>query len=251
MLSQQASTTNPGRHQRQNSTPTKFNTSKIFYPAQFHQRQQRDAHRRDLSLDESIDLHDNNGFPQQDEHSSSVENLLRQRLTQSTMREAQQQQQQQTARPGPDIQEREHVAGRQQQQHYITTNQLIPGQEPGVTSFADGYTTIQLPDFEDEVQNLLNNAYKTVTTDMLQSFDTTNSAGNLDGFGNKMDGYTGSIPTNEIMNTRPTHFCMRANECSHQVNGSEGPQRPCTPPNQTRNGRQPTLTHIELSTKAI
>jgi len=238
MLSQQNSNTNLGRHQRQKSTPTKFDTSRIFLPAQFQQRQQREQHRRGLSLDQSIDIQGNNGFSQQDEHATSVEHILRQRLTQSTMREAQQQQQQ-TARPGFDeLQEQEHIAGRQELQQYLTTNQTAPCQEPGPGSFTNSYPATQLTDFEDQVQNLLNNAYKTNTMDMLQSFDSNISAGNLDGFGNGLDGYIGNIQPNEIINTRTMSYSMPINEGSQLLTSMEGSQRPSTPQNQIRGSKQ-------------
>ncbi len=231
MLSQQTSnTTNLGPHRRQNSTPTKIHPSQILPTGQ---RQQREQHRRGLSLDQSFAAQQNHEYTQQNGYTTGVEHVLRQRPTQPTMREAQQQQQ--TARPGlNEIREQQYIAGRQQLQEYLMTNQSAPRQEPGHTPFTNDYPNTQLTDFEDQVQNLLNNAYKPNTMDLLQSFDSINTAGNLDGFGNELDGYTGDIQTNEIMNQMPMSYGVPNNEGSQRQSISEGSQRPRTPQIQTR-----------------
>ena len=225
MLSYETSNNLPGRHQRQNSTPTVFDTTNTLHPAS---HQSSELHRRGLSLDQQAYTQDHNGHPQQDQNTTSVEDILRQRLTQQTMREAQQQQQQ-TARPGPSG-----TLEQQQLQQYLMNIQEMQRPEPGPGYHTTNCHTAQLTDFNEKSQHSLTNAYSNTTMNMFLGIDLTSSAGNLDGFGNGLDGFTGNMQPNAIMNTNQTPHGLPSREGSQRPTSREGPQPPCTPPNQNR-----------------
>ena len=224
MLSQQTSDLTPGRHQRQNSTPTVFDTHSTLHPATL---QRNELHRRGPSLDQQAYADAHNGISQQDENTISVEDILRQRLTQQTMREAQQQQK--TARPGFDG-----MLGQQQLQQYLMNFQETQRLEPGPGYHTCNYHTTQLTDLNETLQHSLVDENKNTTMAMFHGIDSTSSAGNLDGFGNRLEGFTGNMQPNIIMNTNQMPNGSSSRNSSQRPTSSEGPQRPCTPAHQTR-----------------
>ncbi len=71
-------------------------------------------------------------------------------------------------------------------------------------------------------QSSLQDEYNSNTMDMFQSFDSTTSAGYLDGFGIGHDGYTGNSLPNEIINTNemPHDMPSRRIQVQHIFNYS-------------------------------
>lgn len=223
MLSHQTPELLTGRHQRQISTPTVFDTSTL-HPAS-HQR--NELHRRGLSLDQQTFSQPHDKAPRQDENVANVEDILRQQLTQQTMREAQQQQQ--TARPGPN-----ETLEQQQLQRYLMNIPETQRLEPGPGYHTTNYHTAQLTDLDANLQHSLTDAYSNTTMNMLLGIDSTSSAGNLDGFGNGLDGFPGNMQPNAIMDTNQMPHGLPSREGSLRPTSREGPQRPCTPRNQNR-----------------
>lgn len=230
MLSRQTSNLLLGRHQRQNSTPTIFNTPKTLSPAT---QRQHEPHRRGLSIDQSMSstqIH--NELFQQDELLTEDEYLNRQRLIQALMREVQQQQS--TARPGHEQSE---PLTRSAHRHQSQSNiQQAPCQEHGTGFFMDDQPNTPMTAWENSSsqRHSLQDAYNSDNMDMFQSFDSTTSAGYLDGFGLGHDGYTGNSQPNETTNTKEMPHGMPSEENSQSPISRDGPQRPCTPPSQMR-----------------
>lgn len=230
MLSHQTSNLFPGRHQRQNSTPTIFNTPKTVLPAT---QGQHEPHRRGLSIDQSMSstqIH--NELFQQDEILTEDEYHNRQRLIQALMREVQQQYS--TARPGHEQPE---SLTRSIHRHQSLSNiQQAPCQEHGTGFFIDDQPDTPMTAWENSSsqRHSLQDAYNSNTMDILQSFDSTTSAGYLDGFGTGHDGYIGSSQPNEIMNTKEMPHGMPSQEDSQRPTSRDGTQRPCTPLSQMR-----------------
>ena len=230
MLSHQTSNFLPGRHQRQNSTPTVFNTSKAFPPAT---QQQQGPHRRGLSIDQSTfstKIHDE--ISQQDEILTEDECINRQRLLQFRMREVQQQQPE--ARPGheqPDI-----LTRLIHQQQSLDNIQQAPCPEHGTGFPVENRPNTPMTAWEDSSSQIrsLQNQFDSNTMDLFQSFDSTTSAGYLDGFGTRHDGCKGNSLPNEMINTEAMPHGMPSPENLQRPTTRDGPQRPCTPLNQIR-----------------
>lgn len=219
MLSPQTPHQFPGRHQRQNSTPTRSNTPKTTLPV---------THRRGLSLDQPEYAHHDHGLFQQKNNRTSVEYTLGQRLTQAAfMRETQPQT---MARPGRDQQVT------YEQLIDIDARKAMPCLEHGNGSFSNNYMTTPTTEFDNHVRHSLQEMYNLNTTGYLQ-FDTTTSAGTLDGFGNGLDGNIGNIQPNKTMQTVTTPNGMRSTAGSRPTS-SEGVQQPCTPPSQMRMSKE-------------
>lgn len=173
MLSNQTHDYLLGRHQRQNSTPTVFDTQKTL-------------HRRGLSLGQPGRTLQNDGLPELQDRWPSAEPTLGQRLTQTaSMREAQQQP---MARPGHNqeiqyetmqvSQERALRAEQQEQRqerateifsnNYSTTIKMqyedsprdIPRQERGTGAFSNNNYITSMTGLDDEAQNMLNSFYQ-------------------------------------------------------------------------------------------
>lgn len=231
MLSHQTSNFLQGRHQRQNSTPTIFNTPKTLLPAT---QRQNGPHRRGASIDQSMSstqIH--NELFQQDEILTEDEYHNRQRLIQALMREVQQQHS--TPRPGH---ERSESLTRSMHRHQSLSNiQQAPCQEHGSGFFMDDQSNTQMTAWENSSsqRHSLQDAYNSDTMDIFQSFDSTTSAGYLDGFGTGHDEYTGNSPPNETTNTKEMPHGMPSQEDSQRPTTSrDGTQRPCTPLSQMR-----------------
>lgn len=230
MLSHQTSDLLPGRHQRQNSTPTIFNTPWTLSPAT---QRQHEPHRRGLSIDQSMSstqIH--NELFQQDELLTGDEYLDRQRLIQALMREVQQQKS--TARPGHE--QSESLTQSAHRHQSLSSIQQAPCQEHGTGLFMDDQPNTQMTAWENDnsQRHSLQDAYKSETMDMFQSFDSTTSAGYLDGFGTGHDEYTGNSQPNETTNTKDMPHGMPSQEESQSFISRDGPQRPCTPSSQMR-----------------
>ena len=231
MLSHQTSNLLPGRHQRQNSTPAIFDSPKTLLPAT--QRQQ-EPHRRGLSIDQSIastKIHDQKF--QQDEILTEDECINRQRLVQLLMREVQQQQHV-TARPGYEQPE---ILTRSFDRHQSLGDiQQAPCQEHGSGFFVDGQLNNPLTAWENSSkhQHSLQDEINSNTMDMFHTFDSTTSAGYLDGFGTGHDDYQGNSLPNNMTSTREMPHGMPSPEYSQEPTARDGIQRPCTPLNQTR-----------------
>ena len=230
MLSHQNSDFLPGRHQRQNSTPTLFNTTNTILPAT---QGQYEPHRRGLSVDQSMpSTQMKNELFQQDEIITKDEYHNRQRLLQALMREVQQQHS--TARPGHE--QAELLTQSVHRNHSLNNIQQAPCQEHGTGFFIIDQSNTPMTAWEDSnnQQHSLQNAYNTNTMDMFQSFDSTTSAGYLDGFGTGHDEYTGNSLPNEEENTKEMPHGMPSQEDSQRPTTRDGAQRPCTPLNQMR-----------------
>ena len=223
MLSYQTSDLTPGRQQRQQSTPTTFDIPRTP-PAP---GSQNELPKRGLSVDQLTQLHQYNGFQQQDQTQSNVEHNFRQQLTeQQHMREAQQQQQE--ARPG-----RNEISNETQikelLQAYIKTQK-----EPSLETGFERTTNIILPSFDQ--QDYYHDTYNRIAMNrnMFEGYHSTTSAGNLDGFGTGLDEITKNILTNELMKTIHTPHGSPSIEDSRASPSKETPQRPCTPLSQIR-----------------
>ena len=228
MLSNQPSNLLQGRHQRQHSTPTVYDNPKTLLPAL---QRQHEPHRRGLSLDRPMLIQQHHGLPQQEDSMTSDEYILQQRLTQSLLREAQQQQQ--TARPGLE----QTTEGTLNPLHHNRSQrniQLAPRQEHGAEYLSHHYLSNTTTDGAENTTHSLENTYKINNMDMFQSFDSTTSAGYLDGFGTGFDELTGNAQPNEIMNIRDMPHGLPPREGSLRPNSREGSQQPCTPKSQTR-----------------
>ena len=229
MLSNQTSNLLPGRQQRQNSTPTVFNTPKTFLPAI---QQQHEPHRRGLSIDQSLpSTQIRNELFQQDETLTEDEYHNRQRLIQALMREVQQQHS--TARPGH---EQPAILTRSTNRHSLSSIQQAPCQEHGTGFFMGDQPNIPMTAWENSSseQHSQQDPYNSNTMDMFQSFDSTTSAGYLDGFGTGHDEYTRNTLPNETTYTKEMPHGMPSEEDSQKLTTSDGTQRPCTPLSQTR-----------------
>ncbi len=191
MLSHQSSNHHPGRHERQNSTPIVYSPRTTLF--------------------------------QQDEQSTEDEYQNRQRLIQALMQEVQQQHS--TARPGHEQPE---TLTRSIDRHQSLSNiQPAPCQEHGTGFFMDDQPSTPMTAWENSSnqRHSLQDEYNTNTMDMFQSFDSTTSAGYLDGFG---------IGHDEIINTNEMPHGMPSIEDSQRPTTGDGIQRPCTPFSQTR-----------------
>lgn len=230
MLSHQTSDFLQGRHQRQNSTPAIFNTTKNLLPAT---QGQHEPHRRGLSVDQSMSSTQiKNELFQQDEIFTKDEYHNQQRLFQALMREVQQQQP--TARPGHK--QPETLTRSMHRNHSLSNIQQAPCQEHGTGFFMDDQSNTPMTAWENSnsQRHSLQNAYNTNTMDMFQSFDSTTSAGYLDGFGTGHDEYTRNSPPNEEANTKEMPHGMPEQEDSQRPMTRDGAQRPCTPLSQMR-----------------
>lgn len=230
MLSNQTSNIFPGRHQRQNSTPTVFNTSKTLLPAT---QLQHEPHRRGLSIDQSMSstpIH--NEVFQQDETLTEDEYHNRQRLIQALMQEVQQQHS--TARPGHE--QRETLTRSINRHQSISNIQQAPCQEHGTGFFVDDQPNTPMTAWENSSsqRHSQQDPYNNNSMDMFQSFDSTTSAGYLDGFGTGHDEYTRNSLTNDTTNTKDMPHGLPSEEHSQRPTTFHGTQRPCTPLSQTR-----------------
>ncbi len=229
MLSYQTSDLTPGRQQRQHSTPTIFDIPRTP-PAS---GSQNELHKRGLSLDQLIQLHQYNGFQQQDQTQINVEHNFRQQLTKQHMREAQQQQQE--ARPGHNKMSNE-TQIKELLQEYIK-KQEEPSLETGFE-----HTLVNTSQSFDQ-QNYYHDTYNRIAmnTKMFEGYHSTTSAGNLDGFGTGLDEITKNIPINDLMKTVQTPHGSPSIEDSRASPSNETPQRPCTPLSQIRTGQSGSL----------
>ena len=230
MLSHQTSNLLLGRHQRQNSTPTIFNTPKALSPAT---ERQHEPHRRGLSVDQSMSstqIH--NELFQQDELLTGDEYLNRQRLIQALMREVQQQQ----SAPRPGHERPESLTQSVQRHQSLSNIQQAPCQEHGTGFIMDDQPNTPMTSWENSSsqRQSLQDAYNNDTMDMFQSFNSTTSAGYLDGFGLGNEGYTGDSQPNETTNTKEMPHGMPSQDNSQSPISRDGPQRPCTPLSQIR-----------------
>lgn len=169
---------------------------------------------------------------QQDELLTGDEYLDRQRLIQALMREVQQQKS--TARPGHE--QSESLTQSAHRHQSLSSIQQAPCQEHGTGLFMDDQPNTQMTAWENDnsQRHSLQDAYKSETMDMFQSFDSTTSAGYLDGFGTGHDEYTGNSQPNETTNTKDMPHGMPSQEESQSFISRDGPQRPCTPSSQMR-----------------
>ena len=232
MLSHQSSNLLPGRHQRQKSTPTIFNTPKTLLPAT---QRQHGPHRRGLSIDQPLrspQLQD--GLSQQDEILTEDEYINRQRLIQALMREVQQQQQQSTARPGHE--KIEILTQSVHRQQSPNNTQQAPCQEHGTGFFTDDQPNNPLTAWENSSfqQHSLEDKFNSNTMDVFQPFDPTTSAGYLDGFGTGHNGYKGNSLPNETTSIKEMPHGIPSPDNLQRPTTADGTKRPCTPLSQTR-----------------
>ena len=122
MLSNQTLNIFPGRHQRQNSTPTAIDTHRNF------------LHRRGLSLDYPVYSQHDCNLSQQGDHPTGVEYTLGQRLTPTaSTREAQQQQP--MARPGHQLETKYGIMQQTMREDALRAQQEEPRQERETIQF--------------------------------------------------------------------------------------------------------------------
>ena len=222
MLSPQTPSQFSGRHHRQNSTPTKPNTSKTNLPT---------THRRGLSLDQPEYHFVNHGFSQQNTIFTNVEYTPGQRLIQAA--HTQETQPQMMARPG-----------RHQYTYQGDTDarKTMPCLEHGNTVFNNNYMITPTTECGNYAQHSLQKMYHTNTTDYHQ-FATTTPAGNLDGFGNGLEEIVGNMQPNKITDTTRMPLGMISTIGSRPTS-SEGVQQPCTPPSQTKISKKMLCAHL-------
>lgn len=230
MLSHQTSNLIPGRHQRQNSTPTVFNTPKTLLPAT---QRHHESHRRGLSIDQpvsSIRIHDD--LLQQDEILTEHEYINRQRLIQALLRDVQQQRS--TARPGHE--QLETLTPTIHRHQSLSNIQQAPCQEHGTGFFMDNQPNTLMTAWENSSiqQQSLKDETSSNTMDMFQSFDSTTSAGYLDGFGIGHDGYKGNSQPNELTDTKVMPHGLPAPDNPQRPPTGDETRRPCTPLSQMR-----------------
>ena len=217
MLSQHTFTPFPGRHQRQNSTPTKLDASKTISPV---------GHRRGLSSDQLGYAHQSHGLLQGSENSISIEyNLGQQLINTAPMRETQPQL---MARPGL-----------QQPLTYESSNnaqplKATPRLAPGTKVFTNDNITTPTTEIDNQIQQSLPGTQNMNNMEFFQ-FDRSTSAGHLDGFGNRLDGEIGNFQSNENAN-EVLHSSMQLTAGS-RTTSEEGTQQPCTPPAQMRTSK--------------
>lgn len=234
MLSHQTSNLLQGRHQRQNSTPTIFNTQETPLPAT---QPQHELYRRGLSIDQSMSSTQvHNELFQQDELLTEDEYHNRQRLIQALMREVQQQHS--TARPGHE--QPESLTRSIHRCQSLSKIQQAPCQEHGTGVFMDDQPNTPMTAWENSSsqRHSLQDAFNSNTINNFQSFDSTTSAGYLDGFGTGHDGYTGNCLPNELTNTKGMPHGMPILEDSQRPTTKDGTQRPCTPLSQMRTSQR-------------
>ena len=230
MLSHQTSNFLPGRHQRQNSTPTTFNTPETLLPAT---QRQHGQHRRGLSIDQpfsSTQIQD--GLFQQDEILTEDEYINRQQLIEALMREMQQQQP--TTRPGHE--QFEILTQSAHQQQSPNSIQQAPCQEHETGFLTDDQPHIPMTAWDNSSiqQHSLRDKINSNTMDVFQPFDPTTSAGYLDGFGTEHDGYKGNSLPNKTTSTKEILHGMPSPDNSQRPTTADGSKRPCTPLSQMR-----------------
>ncbi|CAF9923365.1 MAG: Metallothionein expression activator [Alectoria fallacina] len=119
----------------------------------------------------------------------------------------------------------------------LSNIQQAPCQEHGSGFFMDDQPNTQMTAWENSSnqRHSLQDAYNSDSIDIFQSFDSTTSAGYLDGFGTGHDQYTGNSPPNETTTTKDMPHGMPSQEDSQRPTTSrDGTQRPCTPTSQMR-----------------
>lgn len=135
MLSHQSSSLFPGRHHRQNSTPTVSDAQKTL-------------HRRGLSLDQPGHTQQHHGLPSLDEDFSSGGYILGQQLTQTaTMQEAQQQP---IARPGLNHETMQRLI----EENALRAEQSATRPERDTEAFGNTRHTTPTTEFANETQQL-------------------------------------------------------------------------------------------------
>ena len=235
MLSYQNSDLTPGRQQRQNSTPTTFDSPRTP-PAS---GSQDELHERGLSVDQLTQLHQYNGLQQQDQSRINVEHNFRQQLTEQHMREAQQQQHE--ARPGHKEMSNE-TQIKELLQAYIMTQK-----EPSLETGFEHTTLNTSPSFDQ--QDYRHDAYNRIAMNRntFEGYHSMTSAGYLEGFGTGLDEITKNIPNTELMNTIHTPHGLPSIEDSRASPSNETLQRPCTPLSQTKICQSYSYIHHDIS----
>ncbi|KAM0794477.1 hypothetical protein BDR22DRAFT_875751 [Usnea florida] len=230
MLSYQTSSILRGRHQRQNSTPTTFDTPEALLPAT---QRKHELHRRGLSIEPSKPSTQIEKELFHQETLTQDEYPNRQQLIQALMREVQQQQHL-TARPGHD-QSKTPTQSIQRHQS-LSDIQRAPCQEHGTGFFTDDQLNTPMTAWEDSSSepHSLQDAYNNNTTEMFPSFDSTTSAGYLDGFGTGHEGNTGNDLPNELIKAEKMPHGLPLQEDSQRPVIKDETQRPCTPLSQMR-----------------
>ena len=95
----------------------------------------------------------------------------------------------------------------------------------------------------------LQNEINSNTKDMFHTFDSTTSAGHLDGFGTGHDDYQGNSLPNNTTSTREMPHGMPSPDYSQGATTRDGTQRPCTPLNQMKTSQRKRLPWV-LTTNA-
>ncbi|KAL6721158.1 Metallothionein expression activator [Lecanora helva] len=203
----------PGRHQRQNSTPTTFYIQKDISPV---------THRRGLSTDQSLYTHQDHGSPHQTSAYEGVEQPLGQKLTQTvTMRETQQQF---MARPGL------HDSTIYEQLQYTQALTATPSLEHGI-ELSDKFDIAAETQSDNQTRQSFSEPYNLHEMNF-PTFDSTTSAGNLDGFRTGIGG-RGNFRSNEIMDRTMMPSGIESTTGSRPTS-SGGLQQSCTCSTQMR-----------------
>lgn len=216
MLSHQIPNLSPGRHQRQNSTPTVSDTQKTH-------------HRRGLSLDQPGHNRRNHGLPSLDENSTGIEYILGQQLTQAaTMREAQQQP---MARPGFNQETMQRLI----EEKALRAEQTAPRPERDTQAFSNNRHTTPTTEFAYETQPLPRLARDTGYFSNNYHDAPTMDPSDHTRLPPRQERGTESFPSNYQV------AGMTDLEIDVQQNTYESfsfMQQPCTPPSQTRMSRK-------------
>lgn len=229
MLSNQIPNSSLGRHQRQHSTPTVFDTPKVTLIAA--NEQSHEPHRRGLSLDQTLESRRPLHHMQQEHNMNNVEHIIGQQLSQQNLRDTQQHQQQQMARPGQEQTQLNH-----QYNENSRDLQPTPRPEHGNGTLTNEQINALLTNWDDTPSHSLHQQWNTNSTQMFQEFDSITTAGCLDGFGTGHDGQLGHLQTNQEINSGMMPNGMPSKERSEDLSVTEEAKRPQTPTHQIRTG---------------
>lgn len=226
MLSREQADTPVGRHQRQNSTPTITDSPTANVPRS--QQNTPASHRRGLSLDQTITPKNAKLLMQQETGKPTLDNLFGQHVSQYQTQETQQQKHT-TARPGQMLPRGNTLIQRQQQhtpiaprpEHGLTNDQL--------TALITDWDSASFPSFDAN--------FNTNGPNGFQLFDSTNSAGHLDGFGY---GFDDTNTNNHVSQDNQIQEAPRGTSSERSSQWAPTPtqaRRPQTPSNQMRGGK--------------
>ncbi len=217
------------QHRRQNSTPNAFDAPKVpLLPATAIQR--HGSHRRGLSLDQRIQQQEQRRKSQQDDRTVSTNPGLQQQQ-QHILREAQQQR---LARPGQ--QHSTHIHGRQ-----CAVQLQVPFNAPSPGTGLPNDTLYEQHNIDNDSINDSGNRLggNFQGTTQFSAFDSTTSAGYLEGFGLGQDADVGSkaVGGERLTPNGSTGAIDNRERWSLHPDWHAQQRRPRTPPDQSSSSK--------------